>query len=139
MGSDNYNIIFLILLSACFYVIPLIWVNNVTPATACVSSFFALMTMIVYAFYFKQHCISEINNEILMKMMISGVCYGLGLLLYTEAVKFKKPSLLNLQTIFIFILSTIIAFSLLEAKMNVYKLVGIIVIIIGSCILVYHD
>ena len=139
MENNNFNIIFLILLSACFYVAPFIWVKNVTPATACISNFFALLTIITYAFCIKNHCISEINSDVFKKMMISGICYGLGLLFYTEAAKFNKPSLLTLQTIFIFILSTIMALTLLDSSFNKYKLIGIVTIIIGSSILVYHD
>jgi len=137
MQSNIYIVIFLVLLSALFYATPIVWINDVNPAAACISSFIALLILVIYAFYVKNHTINDINREIIVKMIISGICYGLGLLCYIEAIKYNKPTLLNLQTIFIFIVSTIVAFMILEEKINKCKLAGIATIIIGSSILVY--
>lgn len=137
MKNNTHIAIFLVILSAIFYAGPLIWLDKVNLATSCISSFVALITIVIYAFYIKQHSIKEIGYDTLIKMIISGICYGLGLLCYVEAVKYNQPSLLNLQTIFIFLLSTIIAFMILEEKTNICKLLGIITIFCGSILLIY--
>ena len=138
MQTETYNTIFLVILSAIFYSIPLIWINKVklNGATACISSFFVLITILIYAFLIKGHSISEIDNDSFKKMIISGIFYGLGLLFYIEAIKYNQPTLLNLQTIFIFILSTLIAFMVLNEISNVWKIFGITTVIVGTALIV---
>ena len=139
MDNSIYSVIFLIALSAFFYAAPLIWIKDVNPATACISSVVALIVMLVYSFYIKGYSVKDVDNNIVFKMIISGIFYGLGLLCYTEAVKYNKPTLLNLQTIFIFVLSTIIAFLMLNENSNTCKLAGIATIGIGTGLLIYGN
>lgn len=137
MQSNIYIVIFLVILSALFYALPIIWVNDVNPAAACISSFIALLVLFIYAFYIKNHTMDDINRDLIVKMIISGMCYGMGLLCYIEAIKYNKPILLNLQAIFIFIVSTIVACLILEEKINKCKMFGIGTIITGTALLVY--
>src|SRR3989344_4311361 len=108
MENNIYCVLFLIALSGIFYSVPLIWIQDINPATACISRGVALIIILVYAFYIKNYTINDINNNnIVVKMIATGICYGLGLICYIEAVKYNKPTLLNLQTIFIFVLTTV--------------------------------
>lgn len=137
MQSNIYFVLLLVILSAIFYAAPIIWIKDVNPAAGCVSSFIALIILAIYAFYIKNHSISDIDNDILIKMIVSGISYGLGFLCYIEAIKYNNPTLLNLQTILMFIISTIIGVIILEEKMNVCKMSGIVIIIIGTAFLIY--
>jgi len=137
MQNNVYFVLFLVILSAIFYAAPMIWIKDVNPAAGCVSSFIALVILAIYAFYVKNHKISDIDNDLLVKMIISGICYGFGFLFYVEAIKYNNPTMLNLQTILMFIISTIIGIMILEEKMNICKILGIIIIVIGTALLIY--
>lgn len=134
--NDTLTVFMLIFLSAIAYAIPIIWVKDINISTSVISSLFALITLATYAFLFKNQSITNINNDIFMKMIISGVCYGLGLLLYIEAIKYGKFTLVNLQTVLIFIMTTLIASKLLNEEINSTKIAGIILTVIGTVILI---
>jgi bacterial/archaeal transporter family protein len=137
MQSNIYFVLLLVILSAIFYAAPIIWIKDMNPIASCISSFIALVILVIYAFYIKNHSVSDINNDILIKMIISGISYGLGFLCYIEAIKYNNPTMLNLQTILMFIISTIIGIMILEEEMNVCKVSGIVIIIIGTAFLIY--
>ena len=135
--NDTITVFLLVFLSAIAYAIPIIWVKDINISTSIISSLFALITLAIYALFFKNQSVTNISNDIFMKMIISGFCYGLGLLLYIEAIKYGKFTLVNLQTVLIFIMTTLIASKLLNEEINGVKIIGIILTIIGIVILAY--
>lgn len=137
--NDTCTVFLLVLISAIAYALPMIWVKEINTMTACVSSLFALLTLATYAFIIKGHSISELDTDIITKMLISGFFYGLGLLLYIEAIKYGNITLLNMQTVLIFVLSTAIAFLLLGEEATTCKIGGILVALLGAGLLIYDQ
>jgi uncharacterized membrane protein len=73
----------------------------------------------------------NIEPYLLLKMMIVGICYGIGLILYIESVKYNHIDIINLHTIIIFVLSFIISYLFLNMEVNKWKVLGVVVIVIG--------
>lgn len=134
--NDTITVFLLVFLSAIAYAVPIIWIKDINISTSVISSLFALITLAIYAFLFKKQSLTDISNDTYMKMIISGFCYGLGLLLYIEAIKYGKFTLVNLQTVLIFIMTTLIASKLLNEEINGIKIAGIVLTVIGTVILV---
>lgn len=85
----------------------------------------------------KSHKISDLQQDVIIKMVVTGICYGIGLLCYLEAVKYQKPSLNNMQTVLIFIMSSILGYIMTLEKSNKCKNAGILTIVFGLGLLVY--
>ena len=136
MDGDTFKVIFMVVISAMAYALPMVWIKGSTTLTSCITSLFSLSTVGLYALLIKGHSLNEIDSKRLQKLMITGLLYGIGLITYIEATKYNKISLLNLQTIMIFIISTLITFMVLGEEANKTKWFGVAVIIIGSLLLI---
>lgn len=139
MDEESIKVIILVLISALAYALPMVWIKGSTHTTACISSLFSLITLAVYTLFIKGHSFGELDGDRLKKLIITGVMYGLGTVLYIEATKYNKISLLNLQTILIFLVSTLMAFMVLGEESNRKKIIGIIAIIVGIFIFIKGD
>jgi uncharacterized membrane protein len=129
-------VITLILMSSLAYALPMLWIKNSNTLTSCVSTFFTLLVLIIYAFYVKKHDIEEIDKNTIKTMAIAGLLYGAGLLIYMEAIKYGKFNLMKLQTIFMFIISSIIAYGVFGEKINKEKIIGLGLIVMGTLLVV---
>lgn len=136
MNNDTITVISLVLLSALAYSAPIMWIKGSTHMTSCISSCFSLLTLLIYAIFIKGHSINEIDNDRFKRLIFTGFLYGLGLIMYVEAIKYNKVSLLSLQTIGIFVLTSLISFFIIGEEANSQKLWGIIIVVIGCILLI---
>jgi len=127
--------IMLIIISAIFYSFPIVWVKQSSHKTIIITSVSALVVIFLYGMIKSRNELFDIETDVLFKMLITGACYGIGLILYIESIKYNHIDILNLHTIIIFILSFIISFIFLNVKMNKSKILGILIIIIGIYII----
>ncbi len=121
--------------TAIFYSLPMVWIKESSNKTIIITSISALLVIFLYGMIKSRNELFDIDTDVLLKMLISGACYGIGLILYIESVKYNHIDILNLHTIIIFILSFIISFIFLNTKMNKPKILGILIIIIGIYII----
>jgi drug/metabolite transporter (DMT)-like permease len=113
----------------------MVWIKESSNKTIIITSISALLVIFLYGMIKSRNELFDIDTDVLLKMLISGACYGIGLILYIESVKYNHIDILNLHTIIIFILSFIISFIFLNTKMNKPKILGILIIIIGIYII----
>jgi drug/metabolite transporter (DMT)-like permease len=121
----------LIIISAIFYSLPIVFLKETNHKTILITSFTALLVVFLYGMYKSKDELFNIEPNLLLKMMIVGACYGLGLILYIESVKYNHLDIINLHTIIIFVLSFIISYLFLQMEINKWKVIGVIVIILG--------
>ena len=126
----------LILASAVAYSVPFMWIKGNNPMTSCISSSFSLLTILIYAIFIKKHTINDVSPDKFKKMIVTGILYGIGLICYIEAVKYGKHELLKFQTIFIFVISFIIAYLMFGEKMNTVKVLGLLAMLGGMYALI---
>lgn len=123
--------IILIVISAIFYSLPIVFLKEFNHKTVLITSFTALLIIFLYGMYKSRDELFDIQPDILLKMMTVGTCYGIGLILYIESVKYNHLDIINLHTIIIFVLSFIISYLFLQMEMNKWKIIGVMTIIIG--------
>jgi uncharacterized membrane protein len=136
IDQDVLKVIFLVLISAMAYALPMVWIKGTTPMTSCITSLFSLITIGIYALLIKGHRLGEIEGQRFKRLMLTGIIYGIGLICYIEATKYNKISLLSLQTIGIFVISSMIAFMVFGEESSKTKWMGILVVIIGALMLI---
>jgi drug/metabolite transporter (DMT)-like permease len=126
-----YLTVLLIVISAIFYSLPIVLLNQSNHKTILITSFSALIVIFLYGMYKSKDEVFNIEPYLLLKMMIVGICYGIGLILYIESVKYNHIDIINLHTIIIFVLSFIISYLFLNMEVNKWKVLGVVVIVIG--------
>ena len=115
INTLNLTIV-LIVISAIFYSLPIIFIQQSNHKTILITSFTALIVVFLYGMYKSKDELFNIEQDILLKMMTVGLCYGLGLILYIESVKYNHLDIINLHTIIIFVLSFIISYLFLNME-----------------------
>jgi drug/metabolite transporter (DMT)-like permease len=131
MESTLYTTLTLVIISAIFYSIPIIWLKDTNHKTILITSFSALIVVFLYGMAKSRNELFNIETPILLKMMLVGLCYGAGLILYIESIKYNHIDIINLHTIIIFILSFGLSYLFLNVEMNKPKLIGIFITVIG--------
>lgn len=126
-----YLTLLLIVISAIFYSMPIILLHETNHKTILITSFSALIIIFLYGMYKSRDDVFNIEPILLLKMMAVGICYGIGLILYIESVKYNHIDIINLHTIIIFILSFLISYLFLKMEINKWKVLGVLIIIIG--------
>lgn len=126
-----YLTVLLIVISALFYSMPIILLRESNHKTILITSFSALIVVFLYGMYKSREDVFNIEPILLLKMMSVGICSAIGLILYIESIKYNHIDIINLHTIIIFVLSFLMSYIFLKMEINKWKVLGVLVIIIG--------